>query len=86
MDGKSKEEKLMAEGGARSKREPPISQLNYQSTDSVGSRGSAGKQEHDDNRSVGTASTMTISSYTQSTGGRWQNFANDVNGPSSPGQ
>jgi hypothetical protein len=61
----------------KTNKNPPISQLNLRSTQSSGHYG-MGKSidQYDDTRSVGTASTVTISSHTQSTGGRLQNTTN----------
>jgi len=59
---------------------PPIAQLNLRSAgDNINDTDKGGGEEYDDTRSIGTASTITISSYTHSTGGgrTWQNYAND---------
>lgn len=62
---------------------PPIAQLNLRNSGSTSDGGGEGGEEYDDTRSIGTASTITISSYTHSTGGsKWQNFANDSNSSS----
>lgn len=57
---------------SKTNKNPPISQLNLRSTKSSG-----GSVDHyDDTRSVGTASTVTNSSHTHSTGGRLQSSTN----------
>ena len=55
---------------------PPISQLSLHSR-SVKNDGNEGSDKYDDTRSVGTASTITMSTYTHSSvGGRWQSQQN----------
>lgn len=54
---------------------PPISQLNLSTAGP--SNIATPRDGFDDSRSIGTTSTITISSYTQSTGGTgWQNYTN----------
>ncbi len=63
---------------SKTNKNPPISQLNLRSTKSSG-----GSVDHyDDTRSVGTASTVTNSSHTHSTGGRLQ--SSTILSPGSP--
>ncbi|EED92912.1 predicted protein [Thalassiosira pseudonana CCMP1335] len=72
--------------GRRSKKKgelsnPPVTQVNVKSGGSDSQ--SVGSGANDDNESVGTASTITISSYTHSTGGNrgsWQNFVHASDG------
>ena len=59
-----------------SNKNPPISQLSLRNSPSRDSSGNS-NDEYDDSRSVGTASTITISSYTHSSVDRWQNYASD---------
>ncbi|KAL3764702.1 hypothetical protein ACHAWU_001532 [Discostella pseudostelligera] len=65
---KSKERKKTS-SNSKTNKNPPISQLHLRATKSTG-------DPSDDIRSVGTASTVTISSHTQSTGGRLQSSVN----------
>lgn len=74
--GKKKKKKKSRSDRDDPNKPPPISQFSLSTAGSTNS--SKSSQEFDDNRSIGTASTITISSYTHSTGGtRWQNYAND---------
>lgn len=79
-NSKSRSSKESRSKKKKSSKNPPISQVNLRSAASTGSGNDTdrgGAEEYDDSRSIGTASTITISSYTHSTGGKWQNYAND---------
>jgi hypothetical protein len=76
MEEKEKEKKKKIKN-------PPISQLSLHSR-SVGNDGLEGSENCDDARSVGTGSTITMSTYTHSSvGGRWQNHLHDDGGDGS---
>ncbi|KAL3766208.1 hypothetical protein ACHAW5_002554 [Stephanodiscus triporus] len=66
---------------------PPISQLSLVSSRSVGHDRKEGSDKYDDTRSIGTASTITMSTYT-SAGGRFHNQRNykDGNGSANSGR